>query len=131
MLQAIDVEENETLKEMLLGAFFQLIRNQNMLCFFNTQADKLEPALSRKDFAPPKLPCENSIWGTDYGRGTFDSIIDKIIEGKTFCWEPTDRRFIEAVSYTHLDVYKRQAGGTPARVQRRGVSSQFEGAEHA
>jgi 16S rRNA G966 N2-methylase RsmD len=92
LLAAMDEESDEVLKDMLLSGFFQLVRNQCLLCFYNAQAGKLEPALSRKDFAPPKTPCENSVWGTEYGRGTFTGIIDKIIAGKEFCWKPVDRR---------------------------------------
>src|SRR5206468_4462718 len=41
-----------------------------------------------------KSPCESSVWGSEYGRGTFVSIIDKIIKGKAFCWKPTDRQCV-------------------------------------
>jgi putative DNA methylase len=94
LLQAIGEEHDETLREMLLSGFYQLLRNQCMLCFYNPGRDELEPLFSRKDFAPPKTPCENSVWGTDYGRGTFTSVIDKIIAGKNFCLRPSDRRVI-------------------------------------
>src|SRR5262249_55540782 len=94
LLAAMDQEEDQALKEMLLSGFFQLVRNQCLLCFYNPARSELEPALSRKDFAPPKMPCENSVWGTDFGRGTFASIVEKIVAGKKFCWEPEDRRFL-------------------------------------
>lgn len=94
MLKAIDEEGDQTLKEMLLSAFFQLVRNQCLLCFYDITRDHLVPALSRKDFAPPKTPLENSVWGSAYGRGTFSSIIDKIIVGKEFCLHPSDRKLV-------------------------------------
>ncbi len=96
LITAIQAEADQTLREMLLSAFFQALRNNCLLCFYNPKADKLEPALSRKDFAPPKAPLENSVWGTKFGRGTFASVIDKIVEGKAFCTKPCDRRFVRA-----------------------------------
>lgn len=94
LLKAIDQEPDLVLREMLLGAFFQALRNNCLLCFYNLQGDKLEPLFSRKDFAPPKAPLENSVWGTKYGRGTFVSVIDRIVAGKAFCHSPSDRRFL-------------------------------------
>ena len=95
LVKAIDEETNQILKEMLLSAFFQTSRNQCLFCFYNLDADKLEPLFSRKDYAPPNFPLENSVWGTKYGRGTFASVIDKIICGKEFCWKPFDRRVVK------------------------------------
>jgi hypothetical protein len=95
LLQAIEEEPVQALREMLLSAFFQALRSNCLLSFYSRQRDELEPALSRKDFAPPKSPLENSVWGTKYGRGTFSSIISRIIAGKSFCLAPSDRRFVE------------------------------------
>lgn len=95
LLEAIDAENNGILKEMLLSAFFQTLRNQCMLCFYNVTAGKLEPAMSGHDFRDPNTICENSVWGTNYGRGTFLSIIEKILEGKLFNLEPFDTVYEE------------------------------------
>lgn len=62
-----------------------------MLCFYNLSADKLEPAMSGHDFRDPNTICENSVWGSKYGRGTFSSVIDKIVKGKSFNINPYDR----------------------------------------
>ena len=91
LLKGIDNEDNVLYQEMLLSAFFQTLRNQCMLCFYNLSADKLEPAMSGHDFRDPNTICENSVWGSKYGRGTFSSVIDKIIRGKSFNIKPYDR----------------------------------------
>jgi hypothetical protein len=93
LLKAIDEEQDLVLREMLLSAFFQSLRSNCLLSFYERPYDKLVPALSRKDFAPPKSPLENSVWGSAYGRGTFTSVIDRVIEGKKFCNNPSDRRY--------------------------------------
>lgn len=94
LLKAINQEVDFPLREMLLSAFFQALRSNCLLCIYELPYDKLVPALSRKDFAPPKSPLENSVWGSRFGRGTFVSVIDRIIAGKQFCVEPSDRRFL-------------------------------------
>lgn len=90
LLKAISDEENTLYQEMLLSAFFQVLRNQCMLCFYNIAAGKLEPAMSGHDFRDPNTVCENSVWGSEYGRGTFSSVIDKILKGKEFNISPYD-----------------------------------------
>ena len=90
LLKAIDEEPDWTMKEMLLSAFYQVLRNQNMFCFYNPARSELEPLFSRHDFAPVNTHTENNIWGNTYGRGTFNSVIDKIIKGKEFALHPYD-----------------------------------------
>jgi putative DNA methylase len=88
LVEAITQEKNIVFQEMLLSAFFQVLRNQCMLCFYNPARDELEPAMSGHDFRDPNTVCENSAWGTEYGRGTFASVIEKIVKGKSFNLEP-------------------------------------------
>jgi hypothetical protein len=95
LLKAIDEENDQALKDMLLSAFYQVLRNQNLFCFYNTGANKLEPLFSRHDFAPVNTCLENNVWGKKYGRGTFESVIDKVIEGKRFALEPYDLGQVE------------------------------------
>jgi adenine-specific DNA methylase len=94
LLKAIGEEENQVLKEMLLSAYFQALRNNCMFCFYNPDRAELEPLFSRKDYAPPATVCENNVFGKEYGRGSFSSVIEKIVKGKEFCWRPFDRRYI-------------------------------------
>jgi 16S rRNA G966 N2-methylase RsmD len=97
LLKAIDEESDQTLKEMLITAFYQVLRNQNLFCFYNAGANKLEPLFSRHDFAPVNTCLENNIWGREYGRGTFQSVIEKVIKGKKYLLEPYDVGQIEAI----------------------------------
>ena len=121
LLKAIEEEPVRALREMLLSAFFQALRSNCLLSFYSRQGDKLEPGLSRKDFAPPKSPLENSVWGTKYGRGTFSSIISRILAGKAFCLAPSDRRFVERNAKGKLILKEVKSNeriiGTPENVQ--------------
>jgi putative DNA methylase len=93
LLEAIDQELNVVLREMLLSALAQTIRCNCLLCTYHIGRDHTVPALSRRDFAPPKTPLENSVWGCDFGYGSFRSVAHRIIAGKAFCAHPSDRRY--------------------------------------
>lgn len=95
LLNAIKKEEDSILQEMLLSAFFQALRNQCILCFYNPARDELEPAMSGHDFRDPNTFCENSVWGSEFGRGTFSSVVEKILKGKSFNSRPYDTVYVE------------------------------------
>lgn len=93
LLAAIAEELDQTRKELFLSGFgCQLLRNQNLFCFYNPARSELEPLFSRHDFAPVNTAVENNVWGSGTGRGTWVSIIDKLLEGKGFATAPYDTR---------------------------------------
>jgi len=106
LLKCIDEEKDQTLKELLLTAFFQVLRNQNMFCFYNPGRHEMEPLFSRHDFAPSKSPIENNVWGNVYGRGTFTSVINKVVRGKSFALKPYDMGQKENVHSEYRDPIK-------------------------
>ncbi len=73
-----------------LGAFQQYLRNQNMFCFWNPPADKLEPMFSNANFHPKMTVVENSVFG-HLGRGNWQSATSTVFEGLTYARKPTDR----------------------------------------
>ncbi len=70
-------------KEAVLGAFQQYLRNNNMFCIWNTQADKLEPLFSENNFNPKNNITENSVFG-ELGRGNWLACAAGITEA--FAW---------------------------------------------
>lgn len=121
LLKAIDQEPDFVLREMLLSAFAQTVRCNCMLCTYHVGRDHTVPALSRKDFAPPKTPLENSVWGTAFGYGSFITVAKRVIEGKRFCQAPSDSRFLGADkggrSIIEQVPRKEQIAGTPETVR--------------
>lgn len=103
LLKAIGEEEDQVMKEMLLTAFYQILRNQNMFCFHNPARHELEPLFSRHDFAPVNTALENNVWGNEYGRGNFISVIDKVIKGKQYAIKPYDSGQIPEMHKDHRD----------------------------
>jgi hypothetical protein len=70
-------------RDLVLAAFQQYLRNNNMFCIWNIQADKLEPFQSKNNLQPPSRPIENCVFGA-LGRGTWRSSNEGISD--TFSW---------------------------------------------
>lgn len=87
---------SESARELALGVFQQYLRNQNLFCFWNSTADKMEPFYSDNHFHPKNTGIENSVFGT-FGRGNWLSCADKIIDGLLWAANPW-----EIVSREHL-----------------------------
>lgn len=84
LLKAIDEEKDQTLKEMLLGGFFSLLNNVSDFCSYRTTARALRQVFARHDYHPKNTPCENNVWGTKAGMGSFETWTKAIIDGKSF-----------------------------------------------
>ena len=74
-------------REYVLGAYQQYLRNQNMFCFWDSGYDKLVPHLSNNNYHPKALPVENCVFAT-LGRGNWASCIEGIIEGWDWAVRP-------------------------------------------
>lgn len=74
-------------REYVLGAFQQYLRNHNMFAFWNIQADKLEPHFSNNNYHPKSLPIENCVFAS-LGRGNWASCIEGVIEGRDWTIQP-------------------------------------------
>jgi putative DNA methylase len=57
---------------VLLAAFQQYLRNQNMFCFWNPQRDTLEPHFSNNNFHPKATTVENCVFPV-LGRGNWQT----------------------------------------------------------
>ena len=68
------------IKEQIIVAINQYLRNQNMYCIWNTQRDTPEPALSNANFNPKQTVVENCVF-SHLGRGNLVASFDKVIEG--------------------------------------------------
>jgi putative DNA methylase len=76
-------------REFVLATFQQYLRNNNMFCIWNIQADKLEPFLSKNNFQPPTRPIENGVFGA-LGRGNWSSCAEGAIETLNWKERPWD-----------------------------------------
>jgi putative DNA methylase len=76
-----------SVREYVLGAFQQYLRNQCMFSFWNPQGDKLEPMFSNNNYHPKSTVIENSVFPA-LGRGNWASCIEGILEGREWAVRP-------------------------------------------
>jgi len=77
-------------REYLIGAYQQYLRNQNMFCFWNPQRDTPEPHFSNNNYHPKATVIENCVFSS-LGRGNWTSCAEGIVEGREWVkspWEP-------------------------------------------
>ena len=84
LLDAIDKEDDQALKEMLLTAFFNTLNNVGDFCSYRHGVRALRQVFARHDFAPKLTPCENNVWGSTFGMGNFSTWVDAVVSGKSF-----------------------------------------------
>ena len=85
-------------REYVLAAFQQYLRNQNMFCFWNPQGDKLEPMFSNNNYHPKSTTVENCVF-PKLGRGNWQtcssSLLDTI-EWRDAPWELVSNEMLAA-----------------------------------
>ena len=96
-------EYDWAVREYVLGGFQQYLRNQNMFCFWNIQADKLEPHFSNNNFHPKTTSIENCIFA-NLGRGNWASCVEGIVEGKEWTKQPWDLVSLQQLGRTHPEL---------------------------
>ncbi|SUX25001.1 Protein of uncharacterised function (DUF1156) [Cardiobacterium valvarum] len=82
-------EYDPAVREYVLGAFQQYLRNQNLFCFWDISRDCLAPHLSNNNYHPKSNVVENCVFPS-LGRGNWVSSIEGILEGREwaqFPWE--------------------------------------------
>jgi hypothetical protein len=73
-----DTDSGELVKEAVIGAFQQYIRNQNMFCFWDISRDGLAPFMSNNNYHPKTMMIENCVF-SDLGRGNWISCTEGVM----------------------------------------------------
>jgi transposase-like protein len=91
------------IREYVLGAFQQYLRNQNQFCIWDIGYDKLVPHMSNNNYHPKSNMIENCVF-SDLGRGNWASCAQTILEGREWAQRPWDSVSVETLSrnYSHL-----------------------------
>lgn len=85
-----------TVREFVLGAFQQYLRNQSLFTLWNVQGDKLEPQFANNNYHPKSTVVENCVFPA-LGRGNWASSTEGIIEGRDWAIQPWEAVSIEAL----------------------------------
>jgi adenine-specific DNA methylase len=75
------------IREQILGAFQQYLRNQNMFVFWNIGADKVEPMFANPNYHIKMQVVENCVF-PNLGRGNWTSSTNKVINSMNWCFAP-------------------------------------------
>ncbi len=84
-------------REFVLGAFQQYLRNQSLFTLWNVQGDKLEPQFANNNYHPKSTVVENCVFPT-LGRGNWASSSEGIVEGRDWAIKPWEAVSIEALT---------------------------------
>jgi putative DNA methylase len=101
-------------REFVLGAFQQYLRNQCMFTLWNTAADKLEPMFANNNYHPKSTVVENCVFAP-CGRGNWISCYEGILEGADWAAHPDELVAKSWLSRSHPSLGD-QIGGKSARV---------------
>lgn len=83
-------------REFVLGAFQQYLRNQCLFSFWNPQRDTPEPMFSNNNYHPKSTVVENCVF-PDLGRGNWASSVEGIVQGREWALEPWEVVSIETL----------------------------------
>jgi putative DNA methylase len=92
LLKAITTvgEYGPDVREFVLAAFQQYLRNQNLFCIWDEGYDKLVPHMSNNNYHPKATPVENCVFGS-LGRGNWTSCVEGLVEGREWSLMPWDQ----------------------------------------
>ena len=76
-----------SIREYVLGAFQQYLRNQCLFSFWNPQRDTPEPMFSNNNYHPKSTVIENCVFPS-LGRGNWASCVEGLIEGRDWALHP-------------------------------------------
>ena len=98
LLQAINEETDEYLREQLLAAFSMTLEANNMFTWHITSRSTpggMAPGgiLRRHDFAPKMNICEQNVWGTISGNNTFTNRMPLALKGLEYGRKPYDLQY--------------------------------------
>ncbi len=119
IFKAIDEAEgfSNNSKEIALGVAQQYLRNQNMFCFWNSVADKMEPMFSNNNYHPKSTVIEGAVL-SDLGRGNLASCFANTIKGlkwKRRVWETVSNEMLSTDSSFEDETGKSMLSGKSSK----------------
>ncbi len=90
ILTYINEINDQSLQEMFLAAFINLLNHNNVFTRYSPKGKKVEGIFARHDFHILKTYAENNVWGTKYGRGTWIKCLNRLLKGKQYNDTPYD-----------------------------------------
>jgi adenine-specific DNA methylase len=90
-------EYDWAVREYVLGAFQQYLRNQSLFTLWNVQGDKLEPQFANNNYHPKSTVVENSVFPS-LGRGNWAACAAAIVQGREWALRPWEAVSVESLA---------------------------------
>jgi len=91
LMESIDDIDNQNTKEYLLLALSDALRTNCAMVSYDPTRNGIGDLFRTNRLNSPMYPTENNLWGTKYGRGTFKSSFDMVLDGVKYANSPTER----------------------------------------
>lgn len=91
LLKSIDRIENANLKEHLLLAFTNCLNTNSQMVNYVPQNNAIGHMFKTNSFDPQMRPVETNLWGSEEGKGNYQSMYDLIKSGVEYAHAPTER----------------------------------------
>jgi len=92
-----------TIREYVLGAFQNYLRNQSMLSFWHTTKDHFAPAFSNNNYHPKSTTIEVGVFAK-VGYGPWNSAVGPILEGAKWALDPWELVSMEGLRKINRDL---------------------------
>jgi len=99
LLEEIMKIEDENVREFMILTFSDLLQTNNMFCRY--EPDKRHITVTGGGYHaywPPQAPAENNVWGTKFGRGSFERVFRKTKSAKSYCINPYEVRIVNGTT---------------------------------
>lgn len=101
MREIVEAENTkQEVKEVILGAYQQYLRYQNMFVFWQMHRDCLAPHFSNNNYHPKPNVVENGVF-SDIGSGNFKSCLNTLLSGLR--WKKNPWEIVSSGYINHLD----------------------------
>ena len=91
IIHSIESVKSTNIREMLLLALSNSLSTNNMMTPYDRNYNKIQHLFKTNSFDPTGTPCEGNVWGSKFGRGTFESIYEMVKAGIEYANSPTER----------------------------------------
>lgn len=112
----IELQTPLLIREQMLGAFQQYLRNQNMFCFWDLNYDKLVPMMSNPNFHPKASVVENGVFAS-LGRGNWTSCSEGVVAGLEWSSDPWDLKRVSSGTAKSTKVYPGDSVKSPTEIR--------------
>jgi len=91
ILKEIDQIQDQNIKEFLLLALSDSLRYNSMMIGYHPGRNHIHDLFKTNSFDSPSKPTEANVWGTEYGLGSFSTMVQMVKDAVDYAKSPTER----------------------------------------